>query len=355
MPGNLGFWDQRLALDWVRARIRGFGGDPGRITIAGLSAGAYSCFHQLAYEVGMPDGDACIRQVVMWSNGCGLPPKPIEEVKSHVDALLGALHIPSAPSAAEKLAKLKELSWEEIVRAVECVPENAFRAVTDGAFVRASLFAELRDGRFGAALRRRGVRLVIGEVRDEVTEYRERSPPASFDALVRRLAVEYPEAAAARLGRIYCPDGGLPAGCPTWQDLFGRVYADMQVYVSERGFLSSVASALPLSSIARYRVEWRAKCIDEIAEPEKGVTHGTDLVIWLFGNMFKLWPEEKGLARAFVEPWTRFLTGKDFDWGTKSVSDFRTITENGTISTAKDVRWEECLGIWDSIFEEDTS
>lgn len=40
--GNFGLADQITALDWVRAHIRDFGGDPNRITIFGQSAGAAS-------------------------------------------------------------------------------------------------------------------------------------------------------------------------------------------------------------------------------------------------------------------------------------------------------------------------
>ncbi|CAE7391117.1 ache [Symbiodinium sp. CCMP2592] len=47
--GNYEALDQRLALQWVQKNIKSFGGDPGRVTLAGHSSGAFSVnFHLLS-------------------------------------------------------------------------------------------------------------------------------------------------------------------------------------------------------------------------------------------------------------------------------------------------------------------
>jgi carboxylesterase type B len=65
---NVGLYDQRFALEWVKANIAKFGGDPDRVTVFGESAGGGSIEHQIT-AYGGNKGPVPFAQAIMQSPG----------------------------------------------------------------------------------------------------------------------------------------------------------------------------------------------------------------------------------------------------------------------------------------------
>ncbi|KAK7424150.1 hypothetical protein QQZ08_008756 [Neonectria magnoliae] len=94
---NLGWLDQRLALDWVQRNIAAFGGDPDRVTIFGESSGAGSV-------------DALVTA----------PPRP---VPFHAAIMQSGQATIIAPD------NITALSWNRVAKALNCSSQNGLECV----------------------------------------------------------------------------------------------------------------------------------------------------------------------------------------------------------------------------------
>ncbi|WP_437617969.1 carboxylesterase/lipase family protein [Sorangium sp. So ce1151] len=108
--GGYGIEDQRAALEWVKANIGAFGGDPGNVTLFGESAGGISvCMHMVS-----PPSKGLFQRAIIESGPCDTT---LDEATATAqgEAFVEALGCGDAPSVLECL---RGKSAEEVITAL---------------------------------------------------------------------------------------------------------------------------------------------------------------------------------------------------------------------------------------------
>ncbi|KEF60618.1 uncharacterized protein A1O9_02179 [Exophiala aquamarina CBS 119918] len=117
---NNGIRDQRTALLWIKQQIGGFGGDPGKVTLMGQSAGSVACMIHLQSK------EALFQQLILMSGSTLLlPPLPPPVSEIAYSLSMKALDLEGL-TVDERVAKLihgpKSDLYEKITPAIPLLP-----------------------------------------------------------------------------------------------------------------------------------------------------------------------------------------------------------------------------------------
>ena len=230
--GNLALLDQLAGLRWVQRNISAFGGDPGRVTLAGQSAGALSTIAMS----GSPFSEGLFQRVILQSPPGGVLPAAAEDATSTAERFLHRLGLRPNQAARLRSMPVDRLLSAQVAVARDSVrfmdPTPPFQLVADGALVTSDIVGAA-EGRF------RSLDVLLGSTHDEGHAF------YALDPRVREIVA----ADAVEVVQSWYGDGGT--------EVYAR-HAGAMPGATPGDILSGIADEHFLDGGVRRLVDWAA-------------------------------------------------------------------------------------------------